>query len=111
MAGIGGLAVVLLSAVIGLLLAIGAIVLAIYSFATSNPRRGFITSIIALALSGVSVLLSAPIWIVLLSGHDTHGEKLDYSEMSPAIFLVAVEALALLAAIPSAARHTLRRLS
>jgi hypothetical protein len=110
-AGAGGLANILLNALIGLLFATGAIPLAIHGLATRKPRRGFITSIIALVLSTLSVLLSAPIWSVLLSGRGTHGEPLDYGEMSPAIVLVVIEAIAVLVSIPSAARQVLRRMS
>jgi hypothetical protein len=111
MAGAGGLAAVLLGGLIGFIFSVVAIVLVIYSFRTGHPRRGFVASIVALALSAVSVPLSSLIWVVVLSGRDTHGDPIDYGEMSPAVILVIVEAVALLASIVSASRQTLRRLA
>jgi len=111
MAGAGGLAEVLLGGLIGFIFSIVAIVLVIHGLRTRNPRRAFITSIIALVLSVVAVLLSETFWTVLLSGQSTHGEPLDYSDEGPLLVLIALEALALLASIANAARQALRRLS
>ncbi len=111
MAGAGGLANVLLGGLTGFLFAIAAIALALYNAATSNPRRGFIASMIALVLAVLAVVLSAPIWTVVLSGYGTHGEPLDYAEASPAVVLVVIEAIAVLASIPGAARQALRRMA
>ncbi len=111
MAGAGGLAAVLLGGLIGFIFAILAIGLAIHGLTTRNPRRGFATSIIALALSVLAIVLSAPIWRVLLSGYSTHGEPLDYGEMTPVIFLIVLETIAVVVSVPGAVRRTLRRLS
>lgn len=111
MAGAAGLAAILLGAMAGFVCAVIAIALALYGFRTSKPRRGFIASMSALVLSLLSVLLSVPIWSVLLSGRDTHGEPLNYSEMGPAVFLIAIETLAALTAIFCVARRRSRRVS
>ena len=111
MAGAAGLAAILLGAMTGFVCAVIAIALALYGFRTSKPRRGFIASMSALVLSLLSVLLSVPIWSVLLSGRDTHGEPLRYSEMGPAVFLIVVETLAVLTAILCVARQRSRRVS
>ena len=111
MAGAAGLAAILLGAMTGFVFAVIAIALAFYGFRTSKPRRGFIASMSALVLSLLSVLLSVPIWSVLLSGRDTHGEPLHYSEMGPAVFLIVVEALAVSTAILCVARRRSGRVS
>ena len=110
MAGAAGLAEILLGALTGLVFAVIALVLVIYGFSTSNPRRGFIAGMSALVPSLLSVLLSIPIWSVLLSGRNTHEKPLSYGEMRPAVFLAIVESLAVLTAIPCVVRRRSRRI-
>ena len=109
MAGAGGLLLILMGGAIAIGLMGGAIALLLYGIATGNPRRGFIASMIALALSLLSALLSLPFWVVVLSGHDTRGVPWHFGETWPAILLVAVEALAVLASLLGVARQGSRR--
>ena len=97
----GGLANVLLGGLLGLLLAGGAAGLLVYGFVARDPRRSFKAAVAAFGVAIVSALLSSTFWIVVLSGHDTHGEPFRYAEASPAVALVVIEALVLAASAPS----------
>jgi hypothetical protein len=109
MANAGGLALVLLAALLGLGLVVGTAGLVLYGLFASDPRRGRIASITGLVLSLSAALLSTPFWMVALSGRDTHGERLDYGESWPIVAVVLVEALAIgasaFAVIRRARRH------
>lgn len=109
MAGASGLIIILMGVAIAIVLMGGTIALLVYGIATGNPRRGFIASVIALALSLLSALLSSPIWALVLSGHDTHGNPWHFSEIWAAVVLLAVEALAILASLLGVARQRSRR--
>ena len=109
MAGAGGLAFVLLGGLIGFLLVLGAIGLVVYGFVTENARRGYIASLIALAISVVASLLSTPFWIVLLSGHGSHGEPVTFAEASPIYVLVSIEAFMMAASLLGSLRQRSRR--
>ncbi len=111
MAGSGGLAEVLFGAMIGLCCALVGIGLGVFGLVTRRPRGGFIASMIAVGLAILAVRLSVPIWMVLLEGRDTHGDPLNYGEMGPAVFLAAVEAIALVITVPGALRQALRRMA
>ena len=106
MANAGGLLVVLVGGLIGLCLVAGGIALLVYGVVARNPRRGFAASLIALVLTLLAALLSTPFWIVVLSGRDTHGERLNYGESSPLVAVVAVEALAIAAAVAGIVRQS-----
>lgn len=105
-----GAALVLLWGMLGLFFVCGAIALTIYGFRTRRPRRGFIASLVALALSVLSVWLSLPFWDTVLSGSYPNGDAFHYDDMWPMVAFVVVEALAILASIISAARQRLRQL-
>jgi hypothetical protein len=109
MANAGGLALVLLAALLGLGLVFGTAGLVLYGLFASDPRRGFRASVTGLVLSLLAALLSTPFWIVVLSGHDTHGERLDYGESWPIVAVVLVEALAIGAAAFAVIRRVRRR--
>ena len=111
MAGAAGLVLILLGSGIGFVLAVIAIALSLYGFRTGRPRRGRIAGMSALVLSLLSVILSFPIWRVVLSGRDTHGKPLDYSEMGPAMFLIAFEVIAVLIALLCVARRRSHRVA
>jgi hypothetical protein len=74
-----------------------------------DPRRGLTASVVALVLSLLAALLSTPFWIIVLSGHDTHGEPLGYRESWPFVAVVVVEALAIGAAVLGVLRQRSRR--
>lgn len=86
-----------------------AIPLTIYGFGTRVPRRGYIGSLVALALSLLSVWLSSLFWEAVLSGIAPNGDAFRYGELWPIVALVVAEALAVLASAFIAARYALRQ--
>jgi hypothetical protein len=111
MANAAGLLIVLIGGLIGLGLVLGTFALLVYGLVTKTPARGLVASIVALVLSVLASLLSTPFWIVVLSGRDTHHERLDYAESWPLVALVVVEALALGSALFSIVRNARRHSS
>ncbi len=89
-----GAAIVLLAGAGGTVLALLAIGLAIYGLRTRRPRRATIAGGFALAGALVGILLTAPIWRVVLSGRDTHQEPLDYAAMAPFMVMMGIQAIA-----------------
>jgi hypothetical protein len=73
----GGLAIVLLGGLLGLALVAGGVGTLVYGAIGKDPRRGFVASVISLALSSFAILVSLPFWIVVVSGRSTSGEKLN----------------------------------
>jgi hypothetical protein len=108
-ANAGGLLVVLLGGLIGLGLVVATIALVVYGIVAEDPRRGFRASVAALTLSMLAALISTPFWIVVLSGRDTHGEKLDFGESWPIVALVVVEAVGIVAAAVGVVRQRAAR--
>ena len=104
----GGLADVLLGGLLGFLLAGVAAGLLVYGFVSRNAHRGFKATVIALGLAIVAVLLSKTFWMVVLSGLDTHGEPIRYSDSMPPIILVAFEGFVLVAALAAVVCQALR---
>ncbi|WP_342363082.1 hypothetical protein [Terrarubrum flagellatum] len=102
---------VLVSPLVGLLLALGAIPFAIYSLRARNARRGLTTSRIALGLSLLSLIVSAVLWIEIISGQYLNGSSLNYSDPDFLIYEVvaALEGVALvLSVLGFIKRHTRR---
>jgi hypothetical protein len=101
---------------LGFLLVLDAIPLLIYGFCARNARRGLIASGIALILYLGSVLLSAILWIELVSGRFRYGDPVDYHDPQFMVYevIAAFEALALLTSLLSVlrqrARHTAAKL-
>jgi hypothetical protein len=95
---------------IGFLFVVGAIPFAIYSFCVRNQRRGLIASRIALVLSLLSVLVSALLWITLISGQYRYGQPVDYHDGMIVVLkaIAFLEAFALLISILSAVRQIAR---
>jgi hypothetical protein len=106
-------AVAFMGPIIGFFIVVGAIPLLIYSFCARNPRRAIIASRIALALSLISVLVSAILWLELLSGEYRYGDPLDYHDPNFMVFeVIAIfEALALLTSILSVVTQRASRMS
>ncbi|HWZ89707.1 MAG TPA: hypothetical protein VNW92_12675 [Polyangiaceae bacterium] len=109
MANAGGLLVVLIAGLVGLGLVVGTVALLAYGLVARDARRGFTASLVALGFAVVAALLSTPFWIVVLSGRDTHGERLNYGESVPLVAVVAVETLAIAASLGGVLRQMRRR--
>lgn len=109
MAGAGGLAVILLAGFAGLVLLSVTAILIIYGLLTRHWLRGFIASLIAFGFTIVAALLSAPIWLQVLSGYGTHGESFDASDIQNAWMFVATMALALLLSLIAGLRQLARK--
>lgn len=94
---------------VGFLLVLAAIPLAIYSLVARKARRGR-TRRIALILSVSSLLISAPLWITLLSGHHRNGDAVNYHDRDFMVFevIAACEAVALATSLLGAARQRMR---
>jgi hypothetical protein len=97
MAGASGLVYVLLGIGIGIVVLIGSIGLVIYGLVANNARVGVKASVVALVLSVFSALLSSPVWIVVLSGRDSHGAPLHDGDSAPLVGLVIFEAFVIAA--------------
>jgi uncharacterized membrane-anchored protein len=102
------LALVLLAALIALGLVGGTALLIVYGLVTRDRRRGKRASFVGLGLSITAAVLSTPFWIVVLSGRDTHGQRLDYGESFPIVAVVLVEALAIGVSLFAVVRHVRR---
>lgn len=109
MAGAGGLLVVFVGVLLGVLLALVAIGLLIYASRVRRPRRGYVASLIALALALASVVVALPVTHLVLSGSGARGESFPPGAVGTALAFVAVQALAVLASILYALRHRARR--
>jgi len=109
MANAGGLLLVLLAGLVGLGAVAVSVGLLVYGLVAKNPRRGLRASLVALGLSLVAAVLSTPFWIVVLSGRDTHGERLDYGQSAPLVAVVVVEALSIAAAVGGVVRQARRQ--
>jgi hypothetical protein len=105
MAGAGGLAVILVGALIAIGLSLGTIAAAVYALAAKDPRRGFKLGLAAVAGATLAIVLSSPFWVVVLRGRDTHGERLVYPESWPLAALVVFEGAVLVAAVGGSARQ------
>lgn len=99
MAGASGLALVLLGGLVAIVLVLGAFGLLVFGLVAANARRALKASVVALAISVLSAVLSFPFWKVVLSGRDTHGEPLGYPESWPLAAVVIIEAFAIAAAV------------
>jgi hypothetical protein len=105
MAGASGLALVLMALLMAVVLIGGTVGLLGYGLLAKDARKGLKASVVGLVLSCVSVLLSSPVWMVVLSGRDTHGEPLNWSESGPLVAVVVVEAAVLLVSVLSTLRQ------
>jgi biotin transporter BioY len=101
----------LLGPPLGFLFVVVAAPLLIYSFCARNQRRRFIASKIALVLSLLAVLVSAVLWLQLVTGYYRYSNPVDYGDPQFVVYevIAALEALALLASILSAVRQRARR--
>ena len=100
---------VLLAALLGFVLVFAVLGLFIYGLVAKDRRKGLRASVVGLVLALLSALLSTPFWIAAFSGHGSHGEELHASEDGPIYFLVAVEALAIAAALAGVVRQARRQ--
>lgn len=98
---------------VGFLLLLIAVPFVIYSFCARNPRRGRVASRVGLALSVPAVLVSAVLWKQLLSGYYRYDAPVDYGDPDFVVYevIAALEALALLTSLLSAARQRALRSS
>lgn len=82
---------------IGFLLALAAVSMAAYSLCARNSRRNLITRRLALGLSLLSVFVSAPLWIEMISGRYLNGATMKYDDpdLQFSKVIIALEAAAL----------------
>ena len=101
-----------LGPIVGFFFVVGATPFLIYSFCARNPRRRIIASRVALALSVMSVLVSAILWLQLFTGYYRYDNRVDYRDPDFVVFevIAALEALVLLASILNAVRQRARRM-
>ena len=94
----GGVAVILLGALLAIAFAPAALALAIYGAVTKSPRVR-ITRWVAVGLAMLAVLATWPIWQAAITGRGGRGEPVNVWDDGSIAILLLVEAVALLAAI------------
>jgi hypothetical protein len=99
MAGAGGLLVILVGALLGLIAGVATVALFMTGFSRMSPARSRAAAYVVGGLAFVALLLTAPAWIVIVSGKDTRGEAFDRSEIDLWIYLVLVTPPGALAAL------------
>ncbi len=97
----GGVAVILLGALLAIGLSPLAIALSIYGLVTTSPRVR-ITRWVALASAGLAILVTWPIWVAAVTGRGARGEPVNVWDDGSIAILLVVQVVALLAAIASA---------
>ena len=113
MAGAGGLLIVLLGVALGLLSApLGAVALLLSPIARA-PRVGRVLAWFAIAFDVVAMVLSLPVWIVLLSRTSTHGEHLGRHDLGWFFAIVGYQLVGLSVSVVALRRcmRTLRHAS
>ena len=109
MAGAGGLAEVLLGGLLGFFLVVGALCLLVFGMATASDSKGFKAKIIALVFALVSVPLFYSFWAVVLSGHGTRGDPINYQDFWPLIGVLVLQTIALCAGAFAVVKNKRRR--
>lgn len=89
----------LLGALVGFSLALVALGMVGVAVWRRRAGRGFWVSLTAAGLAVAGVVVSGPIWRVMLSGVDTHGEQLDYGAMGVPLVMMGVEGVAVVVGV------------
>jgi uncharacterized membrane-anchored protein len=96
----GGLVVVLLGGLLGCVIVAAIVFLLIYGYVARDLQKARRAAAVAIVLAILSIIVSLPFWILVVSDRSTMGDKLDLlGGDAPILVPVVLEAAAFVASI------------